>query len=894
MRDFLLKCPQCDASLAFDHKLAGKELSCPACKERITVPVPDTSFACPACGGELHTTSDLSGEFECPACKGTVVMEGDKAGELEPEKDTVRAIPVATPSSFKNASPSRGFQIRRVDSKGSTDKIRSGFWAIFAIGSAIVIVLSVVVITAIHRGKVSDAYDYAMLDPLTTQSPELAISNLQSVIFMYPDAPQSKAARTKLGEFQARLYGEAFGRADQAKTAEEAIGEINAVMAKYPDFPQVNAAKLKIIRIKAEKKRQDEAMDAAIVFGKSLMESRLFELAESRTDKALKDNPLSSHTAEAVALRDEAHRRLTAKRKTDAAEDYGRRLRNRKPSDMVEFVRQCAELGVPEAQCDLGTMLAAGSGVPADPKKAAEWFLKAAQAGLAQAQIKVGHACCSGTGLPQDYAEAARWYRKAADQNEPFAQWCLGHLYEKGQGVPQDFMQAVLWYRQSAENGNSIGQASLGWLFINGMGVPKDYVQAAGWCRKSAEQGNGVGLWLLGDLYCHGLGVPKDYDGAIRWYRKAAEQGIGMAQHNLGCMYFQGWGVPQDYAEAAKLFRQGMAQGIPDSAYSYGLILLSGGHGVSADSEEGLRLVRLAAGQGYAPAKKLLADLGVASVPTEVTASTNAAGDTEQDPQSRALLERGLASQQRGDSAQAAGYFRQAADRGSAWGQNNLGCCYMQGDGVSRDAVEGAQWIAKAAAQGLREAQAALGTCYVQGWGVEKNVVEGARWFKKAAEQGDAVAQRQLCLLYAVGMGVPKSNREAVKWAREAATRGDAQAKEWIAKWDARQGSGDDIGGASPSETGAPSVKSDSQHPYLGHKNPWGQAGGRVVGTYATFNDAYRAKKGLKRQVEGTIDAFEEQISNAGNASMTVQRPPEYSITHDLDSGRWVLVEQKF
>ena len=295
----------------------------------------------------------------------------------------------------------------------------------------------------------------------------------------------------------------------------------------------------------------------------------------------------------------------------------------------------------------------------------------------------------------------------------------------------------------------------------------------------------------------------------------------------------------------------------------------------------------------YAYSPEVIAEYQDALCCAEVTRAQSAAdqpnNSEEQDPQSNALLKQGLASQQRGDSVQAVVYFRLAADRGSAWGQNNLGCSYMQGDGVQKDAEMGARWIRKAADQGLRDAQGAMGSCYTQGWGVEKDAVEGARWYRKAAEQGDAVSQRQLSLMYAVGIGVPKSNEEAVRWAREAASRGDQQAREWIAKWDAAQGQRPvqvGVGGSSSSSGG--------QTPSMGHKNPWGKAGGRVVGTYASYAAADRAKQGMRGLVNGTLEAMEEQVANAGNASMTVQRPPEYSIELDSERGVWLLIEQRF
>lgn len=41
----------------------------------------------------------------------------------------------------------------------------------------------------------------------------------------------------------------------------------------------------------------------------------------------------------------------------------------------------------------------------------------------------------------------------------------------------------------------------------------------------------------------------------------------------------------------------------------------------------------------------------------------------------------------------------------------------------------------------------------------------------------------------------------------------------------------------------------------------------------------------MRGLVNANLEGLEEQVINAGNASMTVQRPPEYRIERDLDRG---------
>jgi TPR repeat protein len=73
---------------------------------------------------------------------------------------------------------------------------------------------------------------------------------------------------------------------------------------------------------------------------------------------------------------------------------------------------------------------------------------------------------------------------------------------------------------------------------------------------------------------------------------------------------------------------------------------------------------------------------------------------------------------------------------------------YGNGLGVARDEAEAARWYKKAAELGDAEAQFKLGNMFYQGDGVPKDNVEARRWYRMAADQGHAESQRALQLLY--------------------------------------------------------------------------------------------------------------------------------------------------
>ncbi|KAG0249387.1 hypothetical protein DFQ27_000147, partial [Actinomortierella ambigua] len=115
----------------------------------------------------------------------------------------------------------------------------------------------------------------------------------------------------------------------------------------------------------------------------------------------------------------------------------------------------------------------------------------------------------------------------------------------------------------------------------------------------------------------------------------------------------------------------------------------------------------------------------------------------------------------------------QAAERGDARAQFNVGCMYFSGRGVEESDVEAVKWFTMAASQGHPNAQNNLGVMYENGQGVEQSDVEAVEWYTKAANQGDPDGQSSLGRMYLDGRGVDQSDIEAVKWFTKAADQGD-------------------------------------------------------------------------------------------------------------------------
>ena len=103
---------------------------------------------------------------------------------------------------------------------------------------------------------------------------------------------------------------------------------------------------------------------------------------------------------------------------------------------------------------------------------------------------------------------------------------------------------------------------------------------------------------------------------------------------------------------------------------------------------------------------------------------------------------------------------------------------HQQGLGVAKDYAEAARWFRKAAEQGNAIGQRSLGRAYEVGEGVPRDLAQAGRCFRKAADQGDATAQGRLGVMYLAGVGVPQDDVKAYMWLNLSAARGIKRAAE--------------------------------------------------------------------------------------------------------------------
>ncbi|RHZ70761.1 hypothetical protein Glove_267g35 [Diversispora epigaea] len=118
-------------------------------------------------------------------------------------------------------------------------------------------------------------------------------------------------------------------------------------------------------------------------------------------------------------------------------------------------------------------------------------------------------------------------------------------------------------------------------------------------------------------------------------------------------------------------------------------------------------------------------------------------------------------------------WYLKSAEGGNLLGQNNLGSCYYNGIGTTKDEEKAFQWYLKSAEGGNHSGQNNLGECYYYGNGVRKDEEKAFQWYLKSAEGGNHEGQNSLGECYYFGTGVREDKEKAFQWYLKSAEGGD-------------------------------------------------------------------------------------------------------------------------
>jgi uncharacterized protein len=119
---------------------------------------------------------------------------------------------------------------------------------------------------------------------------------------------------------------------------------------------------------------------------------------------------------------------------------------------------RAAEAGNPRGVTNLAAL--SGGGAGADPARSRELLAKAAETNP-EAQYQLGLMMADGTGGPQDDTAARTLFEKAAAQNHPGALERMGAFAQAGRGGPKDSAAAKTYYERAAALGDEDAKTAL-------------------------------------------------------------------------------------------------------------------------------------------------------------------------------------------------------------------------------------------------------------------------------------------------------------------------------------------------------------------------------------------------------------------------------------------------
>lgn len=339
----------------------------------------------------------------------------------------------------------------------------------------------------------------------------------------------------------------------------------------------------------------------------------------------------------------------------------------------IEYFEKAKAMGAPEADDMLARvyrMNTAEDGV--DSERAFEFNIKRAEAGDAEAQFLVYQAYDEGAGVDKNETIAHEWLKKAADNGHATAQAIIGFQ----EIIKGNSEVGVEYWEKASTGGNLKAMNDLAELYHDGsMGVPMNKPRALELFKKAADAGYPEAMVSLGVCYSKGDGVAQDDYEAFRWFTLAAEKGEQFAQKNLGICYRSGLGTVENKALAVQWFEKAAEQGNIQAKICLA-DMYANGEGVPVNYNKAESYYRDVIGAGE--------------------------GDYYDDAIFNLAL---MYATKKSDHYKAFPLWKQAAERGNTNAKYNLGLCYRNAWGTSKDDNQALYWWRQAEAEGHEDAR---------------------------------------------------------------------------------------------------------------------------------------------------------------------------------------------
>lgn len=264
--------------------------------------------------------------------------------------------------------------------------------------------------------------------------------------------------------------------------------------------------------------------------------------------------------------------------------------------------------------------------------------------------------------------------KEKAEKGDAAAQNTLGVWYYTGKGnIKQDYKEALKWWALSAKQDNPDAIGNMALCYQLGRGTQKDSLMAANLYEVAIKKGNKniipqheaivkntgsiFSCLLLQECYQKGIGVEKNVKKANEYLEKAANEKHLPSQYTLALNYLNG----KQEAKAVEWFKKAARQRHVGATYYYGYLLYYG-KGITANQEEGIKFLKIAANKDFTMANYQL----------------------------------GKIYSDKKDEKTAFSYLKKAAEKGNNDAKWLLGNCYLNGKGVPQNYYFAAQWLAEA------------------------------------------------------------------------------------------------------------------------------------------------------------------------------------------------------
>ncbi len=296
--------------------------------------------------------------------------------------------------------------------------------------------------------------------------------------------------------------------------------------------------------------------------------------------------------------------------------------------------------------------------------------------------------------------------------------------------------------------------------------------------RRAAEAGDGRSLLVLADLHRDGDGVERSAALAEDHYRRAiALADEPAAYERLASLVLETAESAADVREALDLYRAAADVGRAAATAAIGRILLSGRGEFAAEPREGERLLRQAAGNGYAPALAQLADhLAATGDPADLAEAEALYGRARDAGVTDGLIGLARLAAARGDRAAAAALLEEGVAAGSPAAMVELARSLVAGPGVTGVLGRAPALLEEARRAADKDVRLAFDIARAAlAFPDGETRAAGLDILVRLAERGDSAAKRRLVEVHISGEAGVRSRSEALRWAELALAEGTVE-----------------------------------------------------------------------------------------------------------------------